>query len=330
MKVKFVICSLFVLMFSAQFVCAADNLETTAGLQHAYILNNTTNSVTVCKIGGQGLLLSLLNNCNNIEPQEDHSDLLNGPIAMAFNSDEVYILNTSGSVVMCATMNGSLSSCTPVAGTNPALLSNPYGIAINNNFVYITNTTGNSYTQCKIDTNSGNFSACGNKPTGSNADPFGIAINDNAIYMASSSGYPNYYSGYLLCANDAANCNVDYGSSLGLTNPMAITINNGYMYITDMYANDLPYAGVTECTINTTNGQLTNCNTQNITDNSYNSFFQGIAISNNYAYITDINTIGQYVICPINPSTGTIGPNKNCSIIQNISSLNGPTEIVIH
>lgn len=325
MRFKSLTCIVFVLIFSAQLAFAADNLEADANTQqYAYIVNSAGNNITICGVETSGIL----NNCNNVTPTATTATLpiLQNPSSLAFYGDTVYFLNDYN-IVKCSVSNGSLSSCATVTGITPTIFSSV--ITIDHDHFYITNSGNMTYSVCNIDKN-GDLSSCESKYVGSYADTggiYGIAISNNNVYL------PTQNNGYSLCQNDSFPC-VNYSpSSLELFYPVYIAINNSYAYITDSYGENLPYGAITQCAIGVgTTGELHNCSLTNITDNSTNSDFRGLAINNNFIYTTDDHKnkqgLYQYTVCPINSNNGAIN-NNNCVTVAS-KLLAFPTQIAIH
>lgn len=150
---------------------------TTSG-QHAYIANQTGNSISFCQVNPA---TGFLSNCTITATG------LNGPEGIGFNPAKTffYAANITGNTITVCQVNtstGALSGCTDAGGSGFNL---PDGIGFNpdGTILYVSNG-GSSVSACLIDATTGLLSSCVN-----NSSPtFGLAA-DLAINSAGTFAY---------------------------------------------------------------------------------------------------------------------------------------------
>ena len=258
-------------------------------------------------------------------------------------------------------LTGLLLGCNSGSSTSPAnnpnapsaLLSTPIGVATDSTYVYITNRNSNSYTQCKLGANGIDSTSC-KTVTPANSQgvallfkPYGIAITENKKYVYITnyeSAPPSNTGSYTQCTLgsngiDPTTCNTVRPTATGtntplLSNPIAIGINGGYLYIGNTGQEATPVINsYTQCTLDENAGRVTSCTNVSNTPTIGLNFPSGITFKGSFAYFTNeapTEDGTSYTKCQINGTSGVIDPNTCQAIIpRDVSTpqplLNGPS-----
>ena len=257
----------------------------------AYITNSAESGYTQCTIVADNQSVNGV-----INPQSCLTTrgvkALSVPIAIAVSNGFAYILNQESQAgqnvpvpgyVQCAVnANGIESStCSAIVLSGNAILDAPTGVAVSNGFAYFSNNGANaSYTQCAVNANGIESSSCTTiTPSGNAAlnGPAAIAISNNYAYITNLNDFS-----YTQCAINgsgiiASSCTtvVPLGTPSGsgiLASPAAITVSNGYAYITNWLN-----TSYTQCSVNS-NGLAANSCTTIIPSQGIFNIPYGIAI----------------------------------------------------
>ncbi len=217
-------------------------------------------------------------------------------------------------------------------GGPSSALKSPSGIAFNGNNVYFTNSGNNSYTQCTVDTTGlieSNTCIRNKQIQGLLSNPVGIAFNESYVYFINSVS-----NSYTQCtvgttgieSNTCATVMPSGLTNLLLNNPIGITFNGNYAYITN--SNNNSY---TQCTVGTTTGIESNTCATVMPFESATTLLNspsGIAFNQSYAYIINSNN-NSYTQCTV----GTTGIESSTCVSVTPSgsgSLNNPFGIAFN
>lgn len=196
-------------------------LAITIAGKYAYMLNQHTNAITVCKVNDGGL-----SGCDTT-PLE--IDVLNPPTGISVSDGYVYIVNNGNPTIdICRVSGKAVLDCRISAPEN--MDKNAYEITVNDGYAYITNWFSNTISICKAD--KGSLSACQtvSQATGNFSVPSGVAINDGYIYITNQGN--NTLSECKVNDGILSECNSYIPSSRNspslpvLSSPTGITISN--------------------------------------------------------------------------------------------------------
>jgi hypothetical protein len=307
----------------------------------AYITNQTDaskqiGSVSVCDIEENGELTT----CQNAGQTFDSPAGMNIP-SMIFSSayTYAYIANTAGNNISLCTINnvtGLFTNCdnTGPSFTNPFGITSTLGINASTYYAYITDepatppaAVNTNVNQCTINPTTGVLDDC------SSALILPAAPGENGITAQTVNGTDYTYvtngaAGTItVCVNNATEGNLqncfDSGVGALFTDPWNIsfynTTDNLYAYIADL---DYQTQGaIWQCTVNSINGALFNCesNTTFVAPSDINFFNIGSAP---YAWITN-NDDNSLIVCSVNSDGSLTCPNGYVSL-NSIQQSNAP------
>ena len=268
---------------------------------------------------------------------------LTGPSGALFtlgnvvNNGYAYLSSGAGSlaIVQMCTLNPAsagaltLASCASL-GT---LAGAAKGIAFNGIFAYIAGSQG--ITQCNVTTvqvNNGSLTGCAllDLATGSVSfsAPTSLVINNGYFYVTNNSN-----SSISICKivteSSIQKLSCTSGTMTHVSSPKGIAINNGYIYFVNSFVNSTDGA-VVSCQIQNNGATLGNCVNTGASTSDF-STPQGIAIYNDYAYITNNGGSGSY---PKNSITkcqiSSPGQLSGCTQVASTTTFGTPIGISIY
>ncbi len=214
----------------------------------------------------------------------------NNPTACA--TRYAYIANNNDSTITQCTIQNSDGTLSCIANEATGLNS-PEGLDINNGYIYIS--TSNSSTTVKqftVSATNGMLATLVNNTAGNN--PLDVTLNGNYVYI----GQNLSSTSILFCPINPSNGQIATCNSTGdltFNNIYAIAFNNGYAYI-GSFDGGSATPSVTVCTLAPLTGQLSSCVQQTSLNTNLGSNLNGLAINNNYVYISNFLSI---LVCPI-------------------------------
>ena len=294
--------------------------------KYVYISNNTGLNVYKCAINSD----STLDTC-----------ALTGPSSAAFTLGNVvnngYAYFASGTsnaaIVQMCTLNpanaGTLTSASCASlGTLAAAAK---GIAFNGIFAYIAGSAG--ITQCNVTTaqsNNGLLTGCALLALAggsvSFSAPISLVINNGYFYITNNSN-----SSISICQITAGKLSCPPLSvvTTHVSSPKGIAINNGYIYFVNSSVNSTDGA-VASCQIQNNGANLGNCVNTGASTSDF-STPQGIAIYNDYAYITNNGGSGVYPKSSITKcQISSPGQLSDCRQVARTTTFSTPTGISIY
>lgn len=203
-----------------------------------------------------------------------------------------YIPSVNGfnTITICtvSATTGAFSNCTSVTAGN---ISWPSSLTVVNGFGYIANFIGtNDVSKCQL--------AAPSTYITSPCTPFATgAVNPSDLKSYNSKIYSVSAIALRMCDVSSPSPVCQNASSYGFSNPVAMTISNGFAYVLNSGTNT-----IIKCSIQP-NGTLSSCAPLSPAGPAFNfgcCSFVGVAANNSYAYISNgsDNTVR---VCTVNP-----------------------------
>jgi hypothetical protein len=276
------------------------NIPFSARVQHVYVVDGR--GVSLCAIAIDHTLTGCV-----------ATGGLSGSNGIAFSGNFAYVASYGGVQVCAVATDGTLSGCTGT-GSN---FYGPYHVAVHGAYAYVTNVNyPPTVTYCVINSADGTLSNCATTIS-SLGYTLGITVGEEYAYISSSSG-----------ATSQCGVNVDAtlsgctATASGINNDFSIALSGSVAFIANSSS------GLATCAISASTGNLTGCTTTSV--NGYD--VRAVAVGNGYAYVGGYYfdffhfAITSHVyLCAISGQAVS-----NCLVSDGGSTLNRPTDIVIH
>jgi hypothetical protein len=233
-----------------------------------------------------------------------------------------YAFSFSQGIAICqvSSATGALTGCT-TTGSNMAFpvaspIANGFGFSVD------TITFGGfaNITVCQVSSFTGLLSGC----TAIQTTGAGFANGTDAAYYNGKYYVTNSFNGYICTLTTSPSISAICTASSGLSNPVGISINNGFAYLTSTGAANANRVLKCSATDLANNPFPTTCGpTGPLFNFGGPGLYSGISVGNNFAYVS--NTGDRTVlVCAVNPD-GTF--SNTCSTTGSGIGFNQPKHI---
>jgi len=304
-----------------RFLCSEPSLQNTLAIsitsagQHAYVANQTNNSISFCQVNPA---TGILTHCAITATG------LGAPEGVGFNPAGTffYIANLGNSTVTVCQVNsatGALSNCTDSGGTG---FSSPDGVAFspNGDIFYTSNAGGGgSVSACLVNATTGLLSSCVNNSSITFSTPADMTINSAGTLAYIVNRTASTVSICNVSGQIVNSCNALSGSFINAPEGITLSPSGLKAYIANAGNNEVVVCNVMQDSF----GLLDNCS---VTQGAFRGTGNlGINNTGTTAYVPNqlINTV---FMCQIDQVTGEL---SSCSDSLGMGFI-GPSGVVLH